>query len=139
LPETGGLNYATTRNRTLAVGKRIEEDGLRGVVGWFGKKCEHRLDWFHVARRIARIEKTIRELGEGSIWNYGGKESVPAVVLSLGIRSGRLPEQRARLCSDTRGGAGCYSVRSLPGTGGGQEIQHPRLESCQSTFRQGTI
>jgi hypothetical protein len=24
LPETGGLNYATTRNRTLAVGKRIE-------------------------------------------------------------------------------------------------------------------
>jgi hypothetical protein len=152
LPETGGLNYATTRNRTLAVGKRIEEeiraeidhprvvpepaermvvgidgalvkaghtrpgqrhqfeiltgrvetserggeafavvrdldpyakrrvqailrrcgrgqdtdvrilsdgeDGLRGVVGtWFGKKCQHRLDWFHVARRIARIEK----------------------------------------------------------------------------------
>ena len=34
------------------------EDGLRGVVGtWFGKKCQHRLDWFHVARRIARIEK----------------------------------------------------------------------------------
>jgi len=152
LPETGGLNYAKTRNRTLAVGKRIEEeiraeidhprvvpepaermvvgidgalvkaghtrpgqrhqfeiltgrvetserggeafavvrdldpyakrrvqailrrcgrgqdtdvrilsdgeDGLRGVVGtWFGKKCQHRLDWFHVARRIARIEK----------------------------------------------------------------------------------
>jgi hypothetical protein len=28
------------------------------VVGtWFGKKCQHRLDWFHVARRIARIEK----------------------------------------------------------------------------------
>jgi hypothetical protein len=26
LPETGGLNYATTRNRTLAVGKRIEEE-----------------------------------------------------------------------------------------------------------------
>ena len=26
LPETGGLNYATTRNRTLAVGKRIEQD-----------------------------------------------------------------------------------------------------------------
>ena len=154
LPETGGLNYATTRNRTLGVGKRIEEeirgeidhprvvpepaeqmvvgidgafvkaghtrtgqrhqfeiltgrveasqrggeafavvrdldpyakrrvqailrrcgrgqdtdlrilsdgeDGLRGVVGtWFGKKCEHRLDWFHVARWIARIEKEI--------------------------------------------------------------------------------
>ena len=26
LPETGGLNYAMTRNRTLAVGKRIEEE-----------------------------------------------------------------------------------------------------------------
>jgi hypothetical protein len=26
LPETGSLNYATTRNRTLAVGKRIEEE-----------------------------------------------------------------------------------------------------------------
>jgi hypothetical protein len=26
LPETGDLNYATTRNRTLAVGKRIEEE-----------------------------------------------------------------------------------------------------------------
>jgi hypothetical protein len=160
LPETGGLNYATTRNRTLAVGKLIEEeirreidhprvipepaermvvgidgafvkaghtrpgqrhqfeiltgrvetsqrdgeafavvrdldpyakrrvqavlrrcgrgqdtdlrilsdgeDGLRGVVGtWFGKKCEHRLDWFHVARRIARIEKEFLYLPYG--------------------------------------------------------------------------
>ena len=26
MPETGGLNYATTRNRTLTVGKRIEEE-----------------------------------------------------------------------------------------------------------------
>src|ERR1700732_5327121 len=26
LPETGGLNYATTRNRTLAVGKRIGQE-----------------------------------------------------------------------------------------------------------------
>ena len=26
LPETGGLNYATTRYRTLAVGRRIEEE-----------------------------------------------------------------------------------------------------------------
>jgi hypothetical protein len=26
------------------------EDGLRGVVGWFGRKCEHRLDWFYVLR-----------------------------------------------------------------------------------------
>jgi hypothetical protein len=31
LPETGGLNYATTRNRTLAVGKRIEEE-IRGEM-----------------------------------------------------------------------------------------------------------
>lgn len=160
LPETGGLNHATTRNRTLAVGKRIEqeireeiyhpqvvpetakrmvvgidgafvqaghtragqrhqfeiltgrvetseqggeafavvrdmdpyakrrvqailrrcgrgqdtdltilsdgEDGLRGVVGtWFGKKCQHRLDWFHVARRIKRIEKEFLYLPYG--------------------------------------------------------------------------
>jgi hypothetical protein len=160
LPLTGGLNRATTRNRTLAVGKRIEEeireeidhpcvlpepakqmvvgidgafvkaghtrpgqrhqfeiltgrveapqrggeafavvrdldpyakrrvqailrrcgrgqdtdlrilsdgeDGLRGVVGtWFGKKCQHRLDWFHVARRIARIEKEFLYLPYG--------------------------------------------------------------------------
>jgi len=31
LPETGGLNYTTTRNRTLAVGKRIEEE-IRGEI-----------------------------------------------------------------------------------------------------------
>ena len=31
LPETGGINYATTRNRTLAVGKRIEEE-IRGEI-----------------------------------------------------------------------------------------------------------
>jgi hypothetical protein len=31
LPETGGLNYATTRNRTLDVGKRIEEE-IRGEI-----------------------------------------------------------------------------------------------------------
>jgi hypothetical protein len=30
LPETGGLNYATTRYRTLAVGKRIKE--IRGEI-----------------------------------------------------------------------------------------------------------
>jgi hypothetical protein len=29
--ETGSLNYATTRNRTLAVGKRIEEE-IRGEI-----------------------------------------------------------------------------------------------------------
>jgi hypothetical protein len=36
LPEIGGLNYVTTRNRTLAVGKRIEqkirEDFVRIVL-----------------------------------------------------------------------------------------------------------
>jgi hypothetical protein len=31
LPEIGGLNHATTRNRTLAVGKRIEEE-IRGEI-----------------------------------------------------------------------------------------------------------
>ena len=157
LPDTAGFNHATTRNRTLAVGKRIEqeicdeidhprtiaepaqqmivgidgafvkavttepgqrhqfeiltgriettnrsggeafavvrdldrakqkvqavlrrsgrdahnteltilsdgEDGLRGVVGWFGKNCTHRLDWFHVARRIERIRKDFLDL-----------------------------------------------------------------------------
>jgi hypothetical protein len=31
LPETGGLNHATTRNRTLAVGKRIEKE-IRGEI-----------------------------------------------------------------------------------------------------------
>jgi hypothetical protein len=31
LPETGGLNYATTRNRTLAVGRRIEEEIRREI------------------------------------------------------------------------------------------------------------
>jgi hypothetical protein len=36
------------------------------VVGtWFGKKCEHRLDWFHVARRITRIEKEFLYLPSG--------------------------------------------------------------------------
>jgi hypothetical protein len=35
------------------------------VGAWFGKKCEHRLDWFHVARRIARIEKKYRYLPYG--------------------------------------------------------------------------
>src|SRR6202048_2800582 len=29
------------------------------------KKCEHRLDWFHVARRIARIEKEFLYLPYG--------------------------------------------------------------------------
>lgn len=33
------------------------EDGLRGVIGWFGKKCHHRLDWFHVRRRFEKIAR----------------------------------------------------------------------------------
>jgi hypothetical protein len=46
----------------------MAKDGLRGAVGtWFGKKCEHRLDWFHVARRIARIEKEFLYLPTGMI------------------------------------------------------------------------
>ena len=35
------------------------EDGLRGVVGWFSQKCEHRLDWFHVSRRLEKIRKEL--------------------------------------------------------------------------------
>ena len=34
------------------------EEGLRGVVGWFGK-CQHRLDWFHISRRLERIRKDL--------------------------------------------------------------------------------
>lgn len=166
LPDTAGLNHATTRNRTLAVGKRIEqeicdeidhpqaiavpaqqmvvgidgafvkagtrepgqrhqfeiltgriettqrsggeafavvrdldrakqkvqavlrrsgrdaknteltilsdgEDGLRGVVGWFGKNCNHRLDWFHVARRIERIRKDFLYLPSSALDDFG--------------------------------------------------------------------
>jgi hypothetical protein len=42
------------------------EDGLRGMVGtWFGKKCQNRLDWFHIARRITRIEKEFLYLPYG--------------------------------------------------------------------------
>jgi hypothetical protein len=36
---------------------------LRGLVGtWFGKKCRHRLDWFHVGRRIEKIRKGLMYL-----------------------------------------------------------------------------
>jgi hypothetical protein len=35
------------------------EDGLRGVIGWFGKNCCHRLDWFHVRRRFERIAREL--------------------------------------------------------------------------------
>jgi hypothetical protein len=35
------------------------EDGLRGVVGWFGKNCRHLLDWFHVRRRFEKIARQL--------------------------------------------------------------------------------
>ena len=41
------------------------QDGLRGVVGWFGKQCEHRLDWFHVSRRIENIRRSFFYLPRG--------------------------------------------------------------------------
>ena len=44
-----------TKVRVLSDG----EDGLRGVVGWFGNQCEHRLDWFHVARRIENLGRQL--------------------------------------------------------------------------------
>jgi hypothetical protein len=47
------------------------EDGLRGVVGWFGRKCEHRLDWFHVSRRLDRIHKLLLYLPDSPI--YGSR------------------------------------------------------------------
>jgi len=46
------------------------EDGLRGVVGWFGRKCEHRLDWFHVARRLDRIHKLLLYLPHSPVYGY---------------------------------------------------------------------
>jgi hypothetical protein len=194
--ETGGLIYATTRNRTLAVGKRIEEeirgeidhprvvpepaermvvgidgafvkaghtrpgqrhqfeiltgrieasqfggeafavvrdldpyakrrvqailrrcgrgqntdlrilsdgeDGLRGVVGtWFGKKCEHRLDWFHVARRIARIEKEFLYLPYGDdfqerLSNPAHTRGTSAPSFAAGIGVVPSPQPRSR-------------------------------------------
>jgi hypothetical protein len=44
------------------------EDGLRGVVGWFGRKCEHRLDWFHISRRLDRIGKQLLYLPSSPIY-----------------------------------------------------------------------
>lgn len=46
------------------------EDGLRGVVGWFGRKCEHRLDWFHVSRRIEKIRKQLLYLPESAVYGW---------------------------------------------------------------------
>jgi len=46
------------------------EDGLRGVVGWFGRKCEHRLDWFHISRRLDRIQKLLLYLPPSPIYGY---------------------------------------------------------------------
>jgi hypothetical protein len=55
-----------TKVRILSDG----EDGLRGVVGWFGKRCEHRLDWFHVARRIDSIGKQLLYLPESPVYGW---------------------------------------------------------------------
>jgi phenylpyruvate tautomerase PptA (4-oxalocrotonate tautomerase family) len=38
-----------------------------------------------------------RELGEGSLWQCGRGEPTPSATLTLDIRRGRPPEQRARL------------------------------------------
>jgi hypothetical protein len=44
------------------------EDGLRRVVGWFGRKYEHRLAWFHVSRRLERIRKQLLYLPSSPIY-----------------------------------------------------------------------
>ena len=55
-----------TKVRLLSDG----EDGLRGVVGWFGKRCEHRLDWFHISRRIDSIGKQLLYLPESPVYGW---------------------------------------------------------------------
>jgi hypothetical protein len=44
------------------------EDGVRGVVGWLGRKCEHRMDWFHVSRRLKRIRKQLFQLPSSPVY-----------------------------------------------------------------------
>ena len=55
-----------TKVRLLSDG----EDGLRGVVGWFGKRCEHRLDWFHISRRIDSIGRQLLYLPESPVYGW---------------------------------------------------------------------
>jgi phenylpyruvate tautomerase PptA (4-oxalocrotonate tautomerase family) len=43
------------------------------------------------------VHVTIRELGEGGVWHCSDNQPAPAAVLTLEIRRGRPPEQRARL------------------------------------------
>jgi len=43
------------------------------------------------------VDVGIRELGEGSVWRCGPGEPEPTAVLTLDIRQGRPPEQRARV------------------------------------------
>jgi phenylpyruvate tautomerase PptA (4-oxalocrotonate tautomerase family) len=43
------------------------------------------------------VNIAFRELGEGGLWNAGAAAPVPSAVLTLAIRRGRTPEQRARL------------------------------------------
>jgi hypothetical protein len=40
-------------------------------VGWFGRKCEHRLDWFHISRRLDRLHKLLLYLPRSPI--YGSR------------------------------------------------------------------
>jgi quercetin dioxygenase-like cupin family protein len=46
------------------------EDGLRGVESSFGRKCEHRLDWFHVSRRIEKLRKHLLYLPESPVYGW---------------------------------------------------------------------
>ena len=63
------------------------EDGLRGVVGWFGRKCEHRLDWFHVSRRLDRIHKLLLYLPQSPLYGsrlaFSLQESEPHQISTL--------------------------------------------------------
>ena len=45
------------------------------------------------------VDITIRDLGEGSVWNAAVNDPVPAAVLSVETRRGRPTKQRARLAS----------------------------------------
>jgi phenylpyruvate tautomerase PptA (4-oxalocrotonate tautomerase family) len=45
------------------------------------------------------VDVTIRDLGEGSVWHTGTGDPQPAAVVTLEIRRGRPPEQRAKLAS----------------------------------------
>ena len=57
------------------------EEGMRTIVGtWFGAKSTHVLDWFHIARRLERIDGVDHDglpqpqvlLGQGLCNDIGG-------------------------------------------------------------------